>query len=135
MSDMAGSYICVATRLRLASPRHLPAFLRASLATARVARSTPGVVRTRLLGLPPLLVFHTLSVWESEAAMTEFVRSPEHRAAMAGFETWAEMGRFVRFSSETRRVGWRRAMRALRDPDGIYQRGAGYSRRALQREA
>jgi heme-degrading monooxygenase HmoA len=127
---MADRYVCSATRLRVLGPRQLLPFLRASAAAARVARRTPGNVRTRVLGLPPLLVFHTLTVWESEAAMLDFVKTPEHRAAMAGFETWARAGKFVRFSSETRRVGWRRAFRALRDPDGIYQRGAGYTRRA-----
>ena len=128
---MPDSYVCSATRIRLRGPRQLIAFLRASYFTTLAARRTPGNVRTRLLGLPPVMVFHTLTVWESEAAMLTFVKSSQHRAAMAGFEDWAERARFVRFSSETRRVGWRRAFRALRDPDGTYQRGAGYGRRAI----
>jgi heme-degrading monooxygenase HmoA len=128
---MADRYICSATRIRVRGPRQLFGFLRASAVTTLVARRTPGNARTRLLGMPPFLIFHTLTVWESEAAMMNFVSSPQHRVAMAGFEEWTERGRFVRFSSETRRVGWRRAFRALRDPDGSYQRGAGYTRRGV----
>ena len=127
---MADRYVCSATRIRVRGPRELMRFLRASATATLVARRTPGNVRTRILGMPPLLVFHTLTVWESEAAMADFVKTAEHRAAMAGFETWAERARFVRFPSETWRPGWRRAFRALRDPDGSYQRGAGYTRRA-----
>jgi heme-degrading monooxygenase HmoA len=123
------TYICAATRIRVRGPRQLAAFLRASAAAHRAARRTEGNARSRLLGIPPLLWFHTLSVWESEQAMLAFLKSPEHRAAMAGFEEWAEVGRFVRFTSETRRVSWRRAFRSLRTPDGSYRRGEGYTRR------
>jgi hypothetical protein len=126
---MAQTYICSATRLRVHSPLHLLPFLRSSALSAIAARRTPGAVRTRLLGLPPLMVFHTLTVWESEEAMMEFVTTPAHRKAMAGMETWARHGRFVRFTSDTPRVGWRRAMRELREPDGNYQRGVGYARK------
>ena len=126
---MPDTYICSATRIRVRGPRQLLAFLRASFTCAIVARRTPSTSRTRLLGFPPVMVFHTLTVWKSEAAMLEFIKSPQHRVAMAGFEQWAERARFVRFPSETRRVSWRQAFRALRDPDGTYQRGAGYTRR------
>lgn len=122
-------YLCAATRIRVRGPRQLAGFVRASFAAARAARATPGNARSRLLGMPPLLWFHTLSVWESEQAMMAFLKSPEHRAAMAGFEEWAEVGKFVRFRSGSPRVSWRRAFRALRTPDGTYRRGVGYSRR------
>ena len=127
---MADQYVCSVTRIRLRGLRHVPRFIRASATSTLVARRTPGNVRTRLLGLPPILWFHTLTVWESQSAMQQFVKSPEHRAAMAMFEDVAEVARFVHFPTETRRIGWRRAFRALRDPDGSYRRGAGYTRRA-----
>lgn len=126
---MSGTYVCSTTRMRVRGPLQMLAFLRASVRSTMVAIRTPGVVRVKLLGLPPFPVFWTLTVWESEEAMLEFVRSPQHRAAMAGFEKWASRGRFTRFSSETRRVSWLSAFRALRDPDGTYRRGVGYTRR------
>jgi len=112
-------YVCVATRLHLRGRRMLPEFLRASAQAARVARSTPGNVRARRLGLPPLLTFFTLSVWESEEAMRAFVLTPEHRAAMAHMDAWASDGAFVHFSSTKSRVGWRTARRHLRAHSAI----------------
>jgi heme-degrading monooxygenase HmoA len=124
------TYICTATRIRVRNPLHLPAFVRASFACLVAARRTPGNVRTRLLGLPPFPIFSTLSVWESREAMAQFVRSPAHRAAMENMPRWAAHGRFVTFTTETPRVGWRRAGRMLRDPDADWTPRAQYRRPA-----
>ena len=111
---MSERYICVATRLRARGPRVLPAFLRASFQVAQTARRARGNVRTSLLGLPPLLTFFTLTVWESDEAMRAFVKTPEHREAMAHMDDWASAGEFVQFPAATPRVGWRAARRHLR---------------------
>lgn len=111
---MDAPYVCVATRLHARGVRVLPAFLRSSFTVARTARSTPGNVRTRLLGMPPFLTFFTLSVWESEEAMRSFVRTAEHRDAMTHMDEWASDGRFAEFRTPAARVGWRAAWRQLR---------------------
>ncbi len=122
-------YVCSATHLRVRGPLQLLPFLWASLRATIAAYRTPGVKRVKLLGFPLFPVYMTLTVWESEAAMLQFVKAEGHRAAMAGFEKWSQAAKFVRFTSETPRVSWRRAMAELRDPDGTYVRGQGYTRR------
>jgi len=129
---MAGPYVCSATHLRIRGPLQVLPFLWASLRASIAARRTPGVRRVRLLGFPLLPVYLTLTVWESEEALLRFVKTPQHRVAMAGFERWTGAGKFVRFTSETPRVTWRQAFAALRDPDGTYRRGVGYWRRGQQ---
>jgi heme-degrading monooxygenase HmoA len=119
-SAPGGPYLCTTTRLRVRGLGQLGEFLRVSAAAARAARNTPGNHSTRLLGLPPLLTFSTLSVWESREAMTQFVRSTEHRECMARMPALARRGRFVTFETQTPRVGWRRAGRMLRDPDATW---------------
>ncbi|HEV7678201.1 MAG TPA: antibiotic biosynthesis monooxygenase [Candidatus Dormibacteraeota bacterium] len=114
------TYLCTVSRLRVLGVRQLGPFLRASAEAAAAARSTPGNVRTRLLGLPPFLTFQTLTVWESREAMQEFLRSAEHRVAMAGMARWARRGRFTTFETPTPRVGWLRGFRMLREPDALW---------------
>ena len=126
---MTDRYICSTTRIRVRL-HQMPAFLLASFLSAVAARRTPGNVRVRLLGFPPLPWFHTLTVWESEEAMAEFVKTPAHRRAMAGMEAWSARGSFARFTARSRWVGWRSAFRALRTPSGVYRRGEGFTRPA-----
>lgn len=126
---MAGPYVCSTTYFRVRGPLQVLPFLWNSLRCTIAALRTPGVKRVRLLGFVLWPTYLTLTVWESEEAMAQFLKSPQHRQAMAGFEKWARIGKFVRFSSETPRVGWRQAFVALRDPDGSYERGVGYTRR------
>ncbi|HXA27351.1 MAG TPA: DUF3291 domain-containing protein [Candidatus Angelobacter sp.] len=114
------TYLCTATRLRVRGVRQLGPFLSASRKAALAAKRTPGNVRTRVLGLPPWLVFSTLSVWESREAMAAFAKSPEHRECMQHMAHWASRGKFVTFTTETPRVGWRHAGRKLRDPDAVW---------------
>jgi len=117
---MAQTYVCSATRLRVRGLRVLPGFYRNSFASMAAARSTPGVARARLLGMPPFPVYFTLTVWESEQAMRDFVKTPAHRVAMSHMADYARVGKFARFTSPTRRVGWRRAWRELRTPAGVW---------------
>lgn len=117
---MSEPYVCVVTRLHARGPLVLPPFLRASFQVSRTARRTPGNVRTRLLGFPPLLTFFTVTVWESAEAMMTFVKSPEHREAMAHMDDWASAGEFVQFSATTAGVGWRAARRHLRSTAAVH---------------
>ncbi len=133
--NVTGPYVCSATFIRIRGPLQVLPFLWFSVRSTIAAWRTPGVKRVKLLGFPLQPFYLTLTVWESEAAMMQFVRSDAHRAAMAGFEKWAANARFARFTSDTPRVSWRRAFAALRDPDGTYRRGTGYTRRPVQRPA
>lgn len=117
---MADRYFCSATRLRLRGPRQVLPFLRWSATAALAAGGTPGNVRTKLLGLPPIPVYFTITVWESEEAMRAFVRTERHRQAMARMDRFARAGSFARFTSDTPRVSWRRAFRELRTPAGVH---------------
>ena len=117
---MADRYYCSATRLRLRGPRQVLPFLRSSAMATLAARGTPGNVRTKLLGLPPFPLYFTVTVWESEEAMRAFVKTPRHREAMALMDRYARVGTFARFTSDTPRVGWRRAFRELRTPSGVH---------------
>ncbi|TMB91789.1 MAG: DUF3291 domain-containing protein [Chloroflexi bacterium] len=112
--------VCSVTYLRVRNPLVIPAFVLQSFRVARAARRTPGYVTHHLLGLPPFPFFFTYSVWESPEAMNAFVATSEHRTAMAAMARWGRLGKFARFSSEKRRVGWRRALAHLRNPDGVW---------------
>lgn len=120
MEPQASTYICTVTRMRTRNPLVLPLFLYWSFRAALAAWRTPGNRRTRLLGLPPFPIFLTLSVWDSREALDAFVQSPVHRVCMAHMAAWASRGSFTTFPTETRRVGWVRAMRMLRDPDSVW---------------
>src|SRR5437899_6730910 len=113
--------VCSATYLRVRGPWVLPGFLLQTWRVVRAARRTPGSVSVRLLGLPPLPFFWTVTVWESQEAMDAFVATEPHRLAMAAMSRWGSVGRFTRFTS-TRRPGWRRALRELRAPSGRWTR-------------
>src|ERR1700758_5337368 len=92
---------CSVTYLRVRNSLVLPAFLLQTWRVVRAARRTPGFVRYRLLGLPPLPFYSTLTGWEWRPARTAFVNTPEHRQAMAAMPRWGRLGKFARFSSPT----------------------------------
>jgi heme-degrading monooxygenase HmoA len=115
-------YICTVTRIAIRGPHVLPGFYRDSAASAIAAKGTPGALKTRLLGFPLWPVYYTLTVWESEAAMRAFVKTPAHRRAMANMGRYARTGRFATFAADTPRIGWRRAFRQLRTPSGVWTR-------------
>jgi len=124
------TYICTVTRMRVRNPLLIPAFVGASARAALAARRTPGNVRTRLLGFPPIPIFSTLSVWESRAALNRFAMSPEHRQAASRMGRFAARGRFRTFETTTRKVGWRMAGRMLREPDAVWTPQMQYRRDA-----
>jgi heme-degrading monooxygenase HmoA len=124
------TYLCTVTRMRVRNPLVIPMFVVASMWAAIAARRTPGNVRTWLLGMPPFPVFWTLSVWESREALDAFAGSPAHRYVMQRMPKWAARGRFTTFTTDTRRVGWLRAARMLREPDALWTPKVRYRRNA-----
>ena len=107
--------LLVATRLRLSTWRALPAFVRHSSAAIEEMRSMPGFVGYALKTYPFRREFLTLSGWESESAMRDFVRCDAHRAAMR----WQATGdhRLTSAHLPDGRIDWAEAERALADPD------------------
>ena len=77
------------TRLRLRSIRYLPQFSWMALRSNLQARRAPGNLKSRYLNHSPL-VFWTLSGWESEGAMRNFMTSGAHRRAMPKLLDWCD---------------------------------------------
>lgn len=113
--------LVVATRFRLRSLRLLPAFMRASNASAAQARQAPGYLGGRLLA-DVGLTFWTLTLWDSEQAMRQWRNRGAHLGAMrqssslvreadvarwrqvdSTLPSWREVGRRMRAESQTMR--------------------------------
>lgn len=77
------------TRLRVRSPRYLPAFMWASLTSARQARRAPGFLGGQLAAEPGRS-FWTLTAWTDLAAMRAYRGSGAHRRAMSGLRRWCD---------------------------------------------
>ena len=75
------------TGLRLNRPWHAAAFFWHAIRSFRQARRAAGNLRAETGTING--VHHTLTVWESEAAMRDFIRSGAHRQAMRAFRTIA----------------------------------------------
>jgi hypothetical protein len=88
------------SRLELVRRRDVARFLVAALRIRRLALRTPGCVGLALRAQPFRRTFWTLSAWDDQGAIGEFMRSDGHRAVMieyrgrmAGshFHTWHAM--------------------------------------------
>ncbi|MFT4864880.1 MAG: hypothetical protein ACI9N0_000341 [Ilumatobacter sp.] len=73
------------SRLELARTRDVPGFLIAALRIRRIALRTPGAGGLSLRAQPLRRTFWTLSAWNDEAAIGEFMRSAAHRAVMVKY--------------------------------------------------
>ena len=86
-------YLCLLTYLPLGRLSKLPAFLKYVRAVQRQLDETEGVVGYALRAKPLSRRFWTLSAWENEERLSEFVRETPHRDAMSlsrslsGFKT------------------------------------------------
>lgn len=104
----AGTLVQV-SRLELKRARDVPSFLFAALRIRHITLRSSGAVGVSIRAEPFRRIFWTLSAWESEDAIREFVRSDYHRSVMAKyrdrmigahFHTWSEV------DSTMRRVSW-----------------------------
>ena len=77
------------TRLRLRSPRFLPAFAWRAYRSGRQARQAAGYRDGAVLA-DRRLTFWTLTAWSDEAAMRAYVLAGDHRAAMAKLMHWCD---------------------------------------------
>jgi hypothetical protein len=68
------------SRLPLASYRHIPAFLRATLRIRRQLARTPGLVGYSLNAQLLRKTFWTVSAWSSRESLEQFARTDPHHA-------------------------------------------------------
>ena len=77
-------YLVMASRLPLASHRHIPAFLRATMAIRSQLSASVGLIGYTLDAHLWHKTFWTLSAWDSRAALDRFSSSSPHRALVEG---------------------------------------------------
>jgi heme-degrading monooxygenase HmoA len=81
-ADPEREYLCLLTYLPLTRVSKLPAFLKYVRAVQGQLEETEGVVGYALLAKPFSRRYWTLSAWESEERLSQFVREAPHRDAM-----------------------------------------------------
>ncbi len=93
--------VVLASRLELGSRLRIPGFLRAAMAIRRQVRNAPGALGVSLIAQPARKTFWTLSAWNDQAALDDFVRARPHVDVMtryrpllreAMFRTWSTPG-------------------------------------------
>ncbi|GLW52884.1 antibiotic biosynthesis monooxygenase [Kitasatospora phosalacinea] len=93
--------VVMAAELRVRGLRHVPGFLRQSLAVRAQARRAPGSLGVTLRAAPLRRTFWVLSAWSDREALTAFVRSDTHRRAMTGLRPAMEHSAFARWEADT----------------------------------
>jgi hypothetical protein len=108
-------YVVMASRLPLAHYRHVPSFLRATLAIRSQLAAADGLVGYALDAKLLRKTFSTLSVWRDDAALGAFAHADPHRDRVARirpamrpttFVTWRVRGAElpVRWTDANRRI-------------------------------
>ncbi len=92
------------TRLRLASPWVLPAFLWHTARSILQARRAPGFLGLRLL-MDRRLTFWTMTAWDEIAAMKQFRGNGAHRRAMPHLAGWCDEAAVTRWQGEAATMG------------------------------
>jgi Antibiotic biosynthesis monooxygenase len=92
------------TRLRLVSPRFLPAFAWHTVRAILQARRAPGFLGLRLL-VDRRLTFWTMTAWEDLAAMKRFRSSGAHRKAMPRLVGWCDEAAVTRWDGDPGTMG------------------------------
>jgi hypothetical protein len=109
-------YLVLLSYLPLRRFRDFPAFVRGDLGITRQLQSARGLIGYSKLGRPWTKRFWTLSAWEDENALAEFVRSGAHVATMAALGPRIGATRFVRWTLPGRALPptWDDALRRFR---------------------
>jgi len=97
-TEPGGEYLALLTELPLRRWRDLPRFVRYSLAIQRQLKDTPGVIGYSLNAHLFARRFWTLSVWQDDAALAQFVGRTPHSNAMTGLAGRMGATRFVRWT-------------------------------------
>jgi hypothetical protein len=112
-------YLVLLSFLPLRRFRDFPAFMRHDLGITRQLASARGLMGYSKLGRPWAKRFWTLSAWEGEAALAEFVESGAHVVTMAALAPRIGATRFVRWTLPGRALPptWDDALRRWAAPD------------------
>ena len=81
--DSNAEYVALISSLPLKSYWAMPAFFRFSKQIGTQLKTAKGLIGYSLLARPLTKRFWTLSAWESDEALRNFVHSPPHVAVMA----------------------------------------------------
>jgi quinol monooxygenase YgiN len=81
-ADTNREYLALLSYLPLTKYRMIPGFIRFSLQIQKQLRNTPGVIGYSLRAKPLRRNFWTLSVWEDEKSLMDFVRKLPHGEVM-----------------------------------------------------
>lgn len=95
--------LIVVTRLKARSPRHLPAFFVATIATVRQARRSPGF-QAGQLATEPGRAFWTITAWEDQPAMRRYRDSGVHRRTMPKLKVWCEEASVIHWQQDDARL-------------------------------
>jgi hypothetical protein len=85
--DPEREYLGFTSRFFLKSLRTVPAFIAQSRRISKQANTAPGVVGWSLAADLLKLEFHTLSAWEDDSSLRDFVAVAPHHDAFAKFAT------------------------------------------------
>jgi hypothetical protein len=95
--ELDREYLALLTELPLRRFRHLGAFLRYTWRIQGQLRRTPGVLGYALRARIFAGQFWTLSVWDGDAALHQFVVADAHAHVMAALQGKMGQTRFVRW--------------------------------------
>ena len=90
-------YLALLSYLPLRRYSKIPAFLRHNLQIQRQQSRTPGAIGYALRAKVLSRNFWTLSVWEDERSLMEFVRNPPHSEAMKSIAPHMGPTKFARW--------------------------------------
>ena len=106
-------YLALLSYLPLRSYAKIPAFLRFTFQIHGQMRNTPGAIGYALRAKLLSRKFWTLSVWENEGALMDFVHKAPHSEVMKSIATHMGATRFTRWKLQGSAIApsWDEAMR------------------------
>lgn len=108
-------YFVSLTRLRIRSIRFLPLFALQTFTSLRQIRKASGFVQGGLLP-DREWTFWTMTVWESQEAMRQYMTSGAHKAAMPHLLDWCDEASVAHWTqAEEALIGWEEADKRMRE--------------------
>ena len=102
------------TRLRIRSFRFMPLFVPYTLLTVRQVRRAPGFLRGALLP-DRRFTFWTMTAWDSQESMRQYMISGSHKAAMPKLMEWCDEASVAHWTQDNvELVSWEEADRRMR---------------------
>jgi quinol monooxygenase YgiN len=112
-ADPSREYLVLLSYLPLRKYSKIPAFFRYMLQIQRQLRETPGVIGYTMRAKILSRNFWTLSVWQSEGSLIDFVTKVPHREAMKKISPYMAATKFTRWKARGSAIppDWADAMR------------------------